>query len=103
MKIMTHIFFSVIVITMAGCISRDASLDMINMLPAYQGAYDVDKRKLGRGSNQQLSFRVKAAYPSTKALGFYDKYFIESGWKKCTGDIEEWQEQGYYLMGCLNL
>ena len=91
MKILTHIFFSVIVLAMAGYVSGATSLDMVDMLPVYHGAYDINKRKLGHGSNQQLSFRTKAAYPSIKVLDFYDKYFIDSGWKKCRGNIEEWQ------------
>jgi len=93
MKILFRVFLLAIVIVMAGCISRadSGSLDMVDALPVYQGAYDIDKRKLGRESNQQLSFRVTETYPSNEVLNFYDKYFSGVGWKKCTGNIERWQ------------
>lgn len=91
MKILTHIFFSVIVIALVGCNSSTASLDMVNVLPVYREAFNIDKRGLGGESNQQLSYQINKAYPSIEVLALYDEYFIEHGWKKCTGNIEKWQ------------
>lgn len=89
--IMRHLFLLAVAVVLTGCTSNAASLDMISVLPVYPGAYDVDRRKLGRETNQQLSYKVEKVYPSTEVLDFYDQYLVEQGWKKCTGDIEEWQ------------
>jgi len=89
--LMKHIILLAVVVILTGCTGNAASLDMVSVLPVYPGAYDVDRRKLGRETNQQLSYKVEKAYPSTEVLDFYDQYLVEQGWNKCTGDIEEWQ------------
>ena len=88
---MKHIFFIFILINLAGCGSDAAQLNMISELPIYQGAYGIDKRKLGRDTNQQLSYNVNEAYPSTEVLSLYDQHFAKHGWEKCTGNMEKWQ------------
>jgi hypothetical protein len=79
-----------VVFALAGCTSEASSLDMVDLLPAYRGAYDVDKRKLNTESNQQLFYNLKKPYPSVDALNYYDQYFMEHGWIKCSGNMETW-------------
>lgn len=84
-------FFLLAAVALSSCTSNTASFGMVNVLPVYPGAYDVDRRELGRETNQQLSYKIEKAYPSTDVLVFYTEYLMEKGWKKCTGNIEEWQ------------
>ncbi len=71
--------------------SEASSLDMVDPLPMYKGAYEVDKRKLNTKSNQQLFYKLNKPYPSIDALNYYDQYFMEHGWIKCSGNMETWQ------------
>ena len=86
-----YILLLTVVCSLGGCTSEASSLDMVDPLPTYKGAYDVDKRKLITESSQQLSYRLNKSYPSVDALNYYDQYFMEHGWVKCSGNMETWQ------------
>ena len=86
-----YILLLIVVYSLGGCTSEASSLDMVDTLPMYKGAYDVDKRKLDTESNQQLLYRLNKSYPSVDVLNFYDQYFMEHGWIKCSGNMETWK------------
>jgi predicted transposase YbfD/YdcC len=81
----------VAVCLLSSCTNKTSSLDMVDLLPAYRGAYDIDKRIIERESNQQLFYRLKKSYPSVDVLNYYDQYFMEQGWIKCSGNMETWE------------
>ena len=85
-----YILLLTVVCSLGGCTSEASSLDMVDHLPIYRGAYDVDKRELGTESYQQLFYNLKKPYPSVDALNYYDQYFMEHGWIKCSGNMETW-------------
>ena len=80
----------VLVVVLVACNSSATQLDMVNDLPLYKGAYDVDKRTIGTGANQQLSYKIQDEYPSRKVLDFYANHLENQGWVKCTGTMESW-------------
>jgi hypothetical protein len=90
MKIAKHTILMAFIFISIACGSKAAQLDMVDKLPIYTGAHEVDKRKIGSPSNQQLFYKIKDAYPSSSALDYYDKHFADNGWKKCAGTMEEW-------------
>jgi hypothetical protein len=86
-----YILLLTAVYSLGGCTSEASSLDMVDPLPMYKGAYEVDKRQLDTESNQQLFYRLNKPYPSIDVLNYYDQYFMEHGWIKCIGNMETWQ------------
>ena len=46
---------------------------------------------LNTKSNQQRFYKLNKPYPSIDALNYYDQYFMEHGWIKCSGNMETWQ------------
>ncbi len=84
-----NLLFSFVFLS-AACGSKADQLVMIDELPVFSGAYEVDKRAIGSQSNQQLFYKLKDTYPSRQALDNYDEYFTGNGWKRCIGTMEEW-------------
>lgn len=90
MRVIFCCFLLAIGLFTTGCITGSGPLDMVDSLPVYNGAYDIDKRKLGQKSDQQLWFRVTEAYPSNEVLVFYGNYLSKTGWARCAGSIDGW-------------
>jgi len=86
-----YILLLAVVYSLGGSSSEASSLDMVDHLPIYKEAYNIDKRSLDTVSNQQIIFNIKKPYPSVDVLNYYDQYFMKHGWIKCSGYMEDWQ------------
>ena len=86
-----YTIFSLIVFSLYGCTASTSALDMVEALPVYDGGYDIDKRKLGSESYQQLFYRLNEAYPSINVLNYYKEYFLKYNWRECKNNTNEWE------------
>jgi len=55
-------------------------------IPVFSGAYDVNKGINSSTETTHLSFKVKASFPASEVISFYDDYFASKGLEQFSGD-----------------
>jgi len=90
MKLLKAFLLYGLLITAVSCSSDTEKYDLIGNFPVPEGAYDVKKLTFGTSNTQQLFFRIKERYPSTRITEIYRSFLQDHGWTRCPGSKNGW-------------